>query len=116
MMRKIKTKGSTISYSPSDVATVEEAIGSQWMKSPELEVRTGFSGPKIRAIASGSFILVSNTKQGYRHIDHATFAEFEHSIADLRSRIGKIAKRALAMENHLSERQATQHFTQGTLL
>ena len=109
MMRKIKTKGSTISYSPSDVATVEEAIGSQWMKSPELEVRTGFSGPKIRAIASGSFILVSNTKQGYRHIDHATFAEFEHSIADLR-------KRALAMENHLSERQATQHFTQGTLL
>tara|TARA_B100001057_G_C22559646_1_gene836762 strand:- start:375 stop:713 length:339 start_codon:yes stop_codon:yes gene_type:complete len=107
------------SFTSEDVATVKRVIGSEWMKSKELERGTGFNGAKIRAIANGSCTLVSNTQQGYRHVDYATVDEVQHSIADLRSRIAHMARRAGAMEIHVITKKfgsASPVLEQGSLL
>ena len=62
----------------------------------------------IRAVCAEHPQHFLSTQKGYKRADKATLNEIRNSIADLRSRITHIDKRASALEDVLAERG--QHF------
>lgn len=79
-----------------------------WCKQGHL-TRLGFSGSTVRKICN-EFAphFISNTRDGYNVLVNVDAEFIEQSIADLRSRIQKMERRAGLLEKALEERVTRQ--------
>lgn len=78
----------------------------RWHKAAEIALNVGIGPRAIREMAeeTGDFI---GGQEGYKRADLATKEERDHAVASLKSRAGKILRRAWSLEK-LSEPRGEQ--------
>ncbi len=93
----------------SHAAIMQFLSDGRWHKAAEIALNVGIGPRAIRELAeeTGDFI---GGQEGYKRADLATQEERDHAVASLKSRAGKIQRRARSLER-LSEAPADRQLS-----